>query len=225
MVDSSKVDNQRDGAARARVHGGDKGSEDQHPGSASEKCGFVFHVLISLVGFLYIGWVMLLAFDPYQGDSLSPWQSIVSSTPSPALEGNESRIISILFLLRQVILSVGALLFPDIAWIAYISTTAILCFVSAPVLYGALNNLVATTSSHSTDSLWDMYTRRVPQETKDSNPRPKPASDQNVPSTSTVPAICDLDVAMINDLVFSNLNERTPNSGKTSSTRLLAREG
>lgn len=81
--------------------------------------------------------------------------------------------------------------FLDPQWTQFVPTALVALFVSAPILYAALNGLSAA-SPESMDCLRDDYTRE---------PTAKPEE------ASAVPAIYDLNVADVNDMIFRRLQQ------------------
>jgi hypothetical protein len=99
---------------------------------------------------------------------------------------------------------------PDPAWSLYVPAALVCLFVMAPILYGVLNALSAARVD-STDSLYDNFTRQPPPTTLESIQESRYGNllcgtvlilTLTFPS---VPPICDLDVATINDLAFAKL--------------------
>lgn len=84
---------------------------------------------------------------------------------------------------------------PDPVWTIVVPTALLSVFVAAPLIYGALNGLSAAPVD-SIESLRDDYSVLPRKEMK-----------RGLRDESSVPAICDLDVADINDLAFESLRK------------------
>lgn len=103
-------------------------------GSASEKCGFVFHVLTVFVGLAYYATVVSNILHTRTGIAVESY---------PALSAVSSDFLEWI---------------PDPVWSLYVPVAMTILFFAAPICYAVLNGLSAA-SCQNVDSIRDQYTR------------------------------------------------------------------
>lgn len=94
------------------------------------------------------------------------------------------------------------------AWTTVLSMVAVCFFFAAPVVYGAINALLATPSRiDAVETIQDGYTVKPPRNiNKDYSYFRNPM--ESCSDSSCLPEICDMDVADINDLLARSCNVR-----------------
>jgi hypothetical protein len=153
--------------------------------SGSEKCGFVCHVFVILLGIVYTVWIisfyctdfLWLAKNYGISDEEHPPSSIAKEPLSPP------------------------------TWTSVLPAVAIGAFFAAPVLYGSMNAWHAVPAPDAVSTVSDPSTLRAPRGSNVRHPVIDGATTSCSSSSSSendIPQICDLDVADINDLVWRN---------------------
>ena len=153
--------------------------EHEDDDSPEAKCGFVLHIAVLIFAGLYSGFTLLVLIRP----------------------SNTADSILMTFL----------------SWIStYITTVGICLFVAIPLLYTALNGLSAANQVESIHSLYDLSDQNIPPFNSHDNMAKNAASSLRYRATTAtsatklnlspdVPAIHDLDVSFINDLLWKKM--------------------
>jgi len=167
----------------------EKEDEDEDEGSPYERCGFVVHFLSLLFGGIYV-----VSFIVAVGDgSISDGNNNSNSNSNSKLSN-----------------TLRSLLLPE--WVhVVVPPTLLALFVATPIVYGALNSL-SSPRMDSIDTVQDEFTRR--RRMSASSGTQQGISDiggdiagefigHGQGDSSSVAAIYDLDVAVINDLIYN----------------------
>jgi hypothetical protein len=95
------------------------------------------------------------------------------------------------------------------AWTMVFPTAVVCLFFAAPILYGSLNAMTAANTAQfdSLCTVQDKYSKAKPSFGKTAR-----GFDQNNKNRSEdIPEICDLDVAVINDLIAADIGATQKN--------------
>jgi hypothetical protein len=155
--------------------------------SGSEKCGFVCHAMVVLIAVTYTAWILLVVNNPSSGnqqpqyDAAYDWTAATVTVTLPAM--------------------------------------AICLFFAAPFVYASINAFAgAVANIDALETVYDTYTvQPLPRKTWNTNNstntdsvstedscyfrNPLESNSSSNVSNCSIPEICDLDVADINDLV------------------------